>query len=495
MFPLIDPRSVIRLFWLIVFSGSIPLEGLAQPRTVSGWHAQLEGGGWLANGPVHAFWLQANQYGSVPPTVPAATLRADVWKTYSPPDTTAFRGRFDWCTGLQLVGNLTDNPQLLLPVIYAKLRWKDLELSAGRWRQLTGLGDSTLSSGFINGSNNALPIPKIQLGTLGYVPLRFTQRWLAVNAGYGHGWFMNTYIQGSYLHQKYFYLRGGKPTSRLKVYLGLNHQVQWGGQADYLKGSPVAIDGKLPSAFSYYPDIVLGLRPREWSTPGYTNFDGAYWFGNGLGSEDIGAELATSMGTWLLYHQHIYDDYSGLVWQNLPDGLTGLSWHRAGGAGRHWLNRVVVEYLSTMDQSGASFDLSSAYQGEDNYFNHSQYREGWSYRGRTIGTPFIMPQADVQPGARGGQFFPNNRLKMGYLGASGQLGTGLDWFLRLSYSQNYGAYSSPYPTSFGQLSALINLQWQLPTLANTRLTASVAIDQGALLPNTLGSFIGLRKNW
>ncbi len=475
--------------------GTIPFKGLAQPRLPSGWNAQLEGGGWLATGPVQAFWLQANQYGSVPPTVPAATLRADVWKTYSRWDTMAPRGRFDWCMGIQGVGNATPNPQLILPVLYGKLCWKALELSAGRWRQLTGLGDSTLSSGFINGSNNALPIPKIQLATLGYVPLGFTKNWLAVNAGYSHGWFMNTYIQGAYLHQKYLYLRMGKPTSRLKGYLGINHEVQWGGQADYLKGSPVAIDGKLPSSVSYYPDIVLGLRPRAWSAPGYTSFDGAYWFGNGLGSADIGIELTTPTGTWLLYHQHIYEDYSGLVGQNLPDGLTGLSWHRPVDAPRSWLNRVVVEYLSTLDQSGASFDLNSAFQGEDNYFNHGQYREGWSYQGRTIGTPFILPQANLQTGAKGGQFFPNNRLTMGYLGASGQVGKGVDWFFRLSYSQNYGTYSNPYPTPFGQVSALVNGQWQVPNVSNLRLVASVAMDQGELLPNTVGGFIGLRKNW
>ena len=474
------------------------LSSLAQPLSRAGWQAQLEMGGWAATRQAQPFWLKVNQYGTVPLTTPAGTVRAGVWRSYARRDTaaTARQRRFDWSVGGQIIANAATSPQLILPEVYGKVRWKSIELAAGRWRQLTGLGDSTLSSGFINGSGNALPIPKIQLATLGYVPLGFTKRFVAINAGYVHGWFTGAYIQGSYLHQKYVYLRLGKPASRMKVYLGVNHEVQWGGQADYLKGMPVAIDGKLPSQFKYYHNVVLGTRPDYWQTGDYTSFDGAYWFGNGLGSQDIGVELATPTGTWLLYHQHIYEDLSGLLWQNAPDGLTGLSWHRNLGASPGWLNRVVVEFLSTMDQSGPTFDLpNSSYQGDDNYFNHGQYIQGWSYLGRTIGTPFIMPQSDVQPTAKGNVFFPDNRVQMGYLGASGQAGKTLNWIIRLSYSRNYGTYSNPYLVAYGQFSALASVQWRLPRLVKTQLTASLAIDQGQLLRNTVGGFVGLRKNW
>lgn len=470
----------------------------AQQLNQSGWQAQVETGGWAATGQVQPFWLRANQYGTIPLTTPAATLRAGLWKGYTRRDTTGGvrPRRFDWSVGLQLTSNMATTRQLVLPEAYGKVRWKSIELSAGRWRQLTGLGDSTLSSGFINGSGNALPLSKVQLATLGYVPLGFTKRFVAVNAGYVHGWFTGAYIQGSYLHQKYVYLRLGKPASWVKGYLGINHEVQWGGHADYLKGSAAAVDGRLPSAFKYYPNVVLGLRPKNWQTSDYTSFDGAYWFGNGLGSEDIGVELATQTGTWLLYHQHIYEDFSGLLWHNAPDGLTGLSWYHKPGSAPGWLSRVVIEFLSTMNQSGPTFDLlNSTYQGNDNYFNHGQYREGWSYLGRTIGTPFIMPQRDVQPAAKGALFFPNNRVQMAYLGANGQVGNALNWTFRFAYSRNYGTFSTSYSVPYNQLSALASVQWLLPRLTNTQLTASLAIDQGQLLPNTVGGFVGLRKKW
>ena len=491
-------RLSTTLYWALGLSCFVSPAVFAQLPARSGWQAQLETGGWVATGQAQPFWLRANQYGTVPLTTPAATLRASLWRPYTRPDTAnpGRRQRFDWSVGLQVIGNAAANSQVVLPEAYGKVRWKSIELAAGRWRQLTGLGDSTLSSGFINGSGNALPIPKIQLATLGYAPLGFTKRFIAINAGYVHGWFTGAYIQGSYLHQKYVYVRLGKPASRLKLHLGLNHEVQWGGQADYLKNSWLAVDGKLPSQLKYYPNVLLGLRPKNFQTNNYTGFDGAYWFGNGLGSEDVGVELNTQQGTWLLYHQHIYDDLSGLIWVNVPDGLSGISWHRHPQATAHWLNRVVVEFLSTMDQSGPTFvQPNSRYQGNDDYFNHDQYREGWSYLGRTIGTPFIMPQGDVQPAAKGNVFFPNNRVRMGYVGASGQAGAALDWTFRLSYSRNYGLFSNPYPVSYRQVSALASVQVRLPRLPGAQLTASLAVDQGQLLPNTFGGFVGLRKKW
>ncbi|PRY30406.1 capsule assembly protein Wzi [Spirosoma oryzae] len=480
--------------WLLSGLCLLAQVGLAQSEHPAKWQGQVDVDGWAASEQAMPFWLRANQWGTVPLTTPAGRLGASIWKPYRT-DTASRARRFDWAVGAQVVGNAATDSRVLLPELYGKVRWKSVELSVGRWRQLTGLGDSTLSSGFINGSGNALPVPKVQLATVGYVPLGFTRKFVALNAGFVHGWFTGAYIQGSYLHQKYLYVRLGKPASRFKGYVGINHEVQWGGQADYLIGSTAAVNGKLPSQFKYYPYVVLGKRPDSWQTDDYSSFDGAYWFGNGLGSTDLGLDLTTSQGTWFLYHQHIYDDFSGLVWQNVPDGLTGLSWRRNPTVTPHWLNRVIVEYLTTMNQSGPTFDYTAAYQGDDNYFNHGQYREGWSYLGNTIGTPFIGPQRELQPSAQGAQFFPNNRLKMLYLGASGQFGRAIDWTLRLSFSQNYGTYSSPYATPYGQLSYLSSVRWTLPRLPKIQAITSIAVDRGRLLPPSTGVLVGLRKNW
>ena len=457
---------------------------------------EVEVGGWAAPGRAMPFWLRANQFGIVPNETPAATARLGVWKAYAPADTLARRPRrFGWSFGLNPVVNAGARTQVLLPEAYLTVKFGGVELLAGRRRQLTGLGDSTLSSGFIAGSGNALPISRVQLATRGYLPIGFLGNFLAINAGYVHGWFNGPYIQESYLHQKHLYVRFGKPASAVKVHLGINHQVQWGGYADYLAAEPgLAVNGRLPASPKYYPYVVLARNPGQWATADYTSFDGAYRIGNHVGSIDGGVEVRTRPGRWLLYHQHVYEDLSGLLFLNVPDGLTGLSWTRTTPVASG-LRHVVVEYLSTLHQSGSTFDVpGSSYQGADNYFNHGQYREGWSHLGRSIGTPFLAPGGELLPSARSNVFFPNNRVQAWYAGAAGTW-AGVTCTARLAYSLNYGTFSAPYSTPPGQFSGLLSAQLPLPSLPGTLLSASLAVDQGGLLPRTAGGYVSLLKRW
>ena len=467
--------------------------------------AQVEVGGWVSAAQTQPFWLRANQWGIIPRSTPAVTGRAGIWKDYvssGSDDTLTKRPRrWGWGFGVNAVMNAGSRTQILLPEAYVRAKYGGLELSVGRRRELIGLGDSTLSSGFVVGSGNALPIPKVQLATRGYLPFGFLKSWIAVNAGYAHGWFNVPYIQDSYLHQKYLYLRFGKPTGRVRVHLGLNHQVQWAGNADYLKELPDrAIDGKLPSSVRHYGTMILAQYPAYWQGNDYTSFDGAYRIGNHVGSADGGIEVSAGGGNWFLYHQHVYDDLSGLLFVNGFDGLTGLRWARnarqqstRSAAG---LQRVVLEHLRTTNQSGPTFDVpNSSYQGGDNYFNHGQYREGWSYLGRSLGTPFIAPASELRPNAQTALFFSNNRVRAWYIGAAGWVSNRFTWTTRLAYSQNYGTFFGPYAQPREQVSALLTGQMPLQRWPGTALTGSIAFDRGRLLPNTVGGYVGLAKRW
>ena len=468
-------------------------QSFAQTSLVS---LQLETGFTASANRSTPFWLRANQYGIVPLETPVATFRFLAAKSYAPKDTARPRAsRFGWGFGVYPVVNAGITSQVLLPEAYGKIKFGALELWVGRRRTLIGLGDSVLSSGFLIGSGNALPIPKVQLATLGYVPLKFLGSFVAINAGYAHGWFTNTYIKQSYLHQKYVYWRFGKPKATIKVHMGMNHQVQWGGHADYLLGSPLAVNGRLPSAFKYYGNIVLATLPIDLQNADYTSFDGSYRIGNHVGGHDLGIEIATRRETILLYYQHPFEDVSGLLFQNLPDGLMGLSWQRHPGkaSGTFRLDRMVLEFLNTSDQSGSTFwRAQSRFQGADNYFNHSQYREGWSYRGRAIGTPFIAPrpefQSDISRSATA--FFPDNRVRMWYAGATGQF-TRLFWTARLAYSQHYGTYANPFDRARHQVSFLLSTEGSLTKSGKTRLRTALALDRGQVYPETVGASVSL----
>lgn len=475
---------------------------VAQPAT----RYTVEVGGLRATPAQTPFWLSANQYGIVPPRGSFGTLRVSAQRDYLVrPDSVRKRtSRFNWGFGLYAVANigaprLANNPALRLPDAYVKVKFGRFELYGGNRREVFGLGDTVLTSGFVAWSGNAMPFPKIQLHTPDFVPLAFTKGLLAFRAGYAHGWFVNSYVRGSYLHQKYVYGRFGKPHWQVRFYAGLNHQVQWGGRADYLVGTTLAVNGTLPTSFRDYLSLVTGRYPGDLQNDRFTSFDGENRIGNHVGSYDAALEWRRPTTNWLLYHQHMYDDASGLAFQNLPDGLTGLRFLNQRAAKAHFrVRRVVLECFSSINQSGPIFDRALRYQGRDNYFNHSQYREGWSYRGRTVGTPFISPRTNFTPAVNaftGGNLFPNNRITVWYVGVEGASRRGPVLTLRASRSRNIGSFNQPYPRPFRQGSALLSAQWRFAGWPGAVLTTSVALDRGELFSNSFGSFVSLRKDW
>ena len=498
----------MRLLYLIggfLFSSVCSVMG-QQNRTHPATRYTVEVGGLRATPAQTPFWLSANQYGVVPPRGSFGTLRVGAQRDYRiRRDSTGKRTpRFDWGFGLYAVANIgsppsVNDPALLLPDAYVKVKLGWLELYGGNRREVTGLGDTVLTSGFIAWSGNARPFPKIQLHTPDFVPLTFTKSLLAFRVGYAHGWFANSYIRNSYLHHKYLYGRFGKPHWKVRLYAGLNHQVQWGGRADYLIDTPLAVNGTLPTSFRDYLSLVSGRYPGDIQNDRFGSFDGENRIGNHVGRYDVALEGRGRTSNWLLYHQHIYDDASGLGLQNLPDGLTGLRFLNQRTASTAFrVQRVVLEWLNTTNQSGPIFDRATRYQGRDNYFNHSQYREGWSYQGRTLGTPFIAPRSNFSPTVNaftGGGFFPNNRLVAWYIGAGGAFRHGPTLTVRAAHSRNFGSFNQPYPRPFRQFSTLLSAQWPLAGWSGAALITSVALDRGELYPNSFGSYVSLRKSW
>lgn len=463
---------------------------------------------YAATGQRMPFWLRTNQWGVVPLNAPAASLRLSLCREYRPADSSLTR-KFDWGFGILAVGTLAHNGTqpnhypVFLPAAYLKMRLGKLELWGGRRPQVVGLIDTLLSSGSYAVSSNALPIPQIQLLLPDFVPLHFLNDVIALKAGFSHGWFNVPYIQGAMIHEKFIYARFGRPASNLHVLAGINHQVQWGGHAKYLINSPVANDGQLTTDFGdYLKSVVLGQIPKDLGNVRYGSFDAANRIGNHLGSIDIGISLDRPASSWLIYHQHPYEDASGLSGRNVPDGLYGLRWlNRGASADRrhpfwHW-RRIVGELLVTTDQSGPYFSRpGQSYKGADNYYNHSQYVEGWSYRGQTLGTPFLIPRPDLAATSEPGEFYvPSNRVVAYYAAFEALVKSRMAVTGRFSYSRNFGSYSTPFRTVENQFSACLQLNTPVSTSRKSQLLIDLAFDQGALLENNLGVHAGFRRYW
>jgi len=455
----------------------------------------VEVAGLAASATRTPFWLRANQFGVVPVSSPAGLAIVQTTGRYG---LSAAHPNRQLSYGVEVVGNAAPQSRVLIPQAYVSLDMGRFSLWGGRKKEIIGLGDSTLTSGFYAWSGNALPITKVQIGTRGFAPLGLTRGLVSINAFFAHGWFANTdSIQGSFLHQKAVYVRIGRPNSRLRFTGGVLHNAQWGGRSATLPKT-LAINGQLPSSFQDYLYVLTAREGGESDSPNLTDFDRLNRVGNHLGSIDFALE--TTVARWQLmgYYQHPFEDKSGVVFVNMPDGLYGLRLKRQPGTG-FGVDNLLIEYLTTLSQSG-SITGTVRYDGKDDYFNNYQYRDGWVQDRNVIGTPFFAQLRDVRTDVPFSVNYnvlaiASNRVELIHLGLAGSAGERTRWQLKLSASQHYGAPRRVFSRAVPQFSGLASVSWPLNWLGGSELRTAVALDQGELYTNSLGGWISLRKTW
>jgi hypothetical protein len=355
-----------------------------------------------------------------------------------------------------------------------------------------GLCDTNLTSGAWAVSGNALGIPKAQISIPEFYSLPIFGKLFAFKGNYAHGWIGETsqvrqgnVLQiGTYLHQKSLYGRFGKPGWKWKLYGGFNHQVLWGNEKDYwgdiFKLSP----------FKTYLYVITG---RGWH---------GSRMGNSLGSIDLGFEYEFHNVRLLAYRQNLYDAGALYHLANIRDGLNGLSLVNTlyECKGFQW-RKLLVEVLYTKNQAGEVWSTLTK-SGDEEYFNHYQYIQGWSYKNLGIGNPFITSRSSAREGLpfAPGEFFINNRVIAFHFGFEGSL---QKWncLLKTSYSLNYGTYktSETKNTGYGifgekkQLSAFLETNKELKNGLNLGFT--VAFDAGELYYNSRGVLFNISKSF
>ena len=436
------------------------------------------------------FWLRANQYGIVPLTSPIVTLRGSVSSDYKKATTKEDQyklSKFDWGYGLNIIGNVGKENQFLIPEAYIKAKFGAFEIYAGRRREVFGLVDSTLSSGSYVWSGNALPMPKIEIMNRDFVPLGITKGFLSFKGSFAHGWFENnrTDVKNFYLHQKSLYFRLGKSDWKFKFYGGFNHQVQWGGTLKYPDPTNLySIKGQVGSGFNDYLNVVTG---RSLAGVGDTTKNGVNDAtnrgGNHLGTLDLGFELNTDKVNVLLYRQNIYEDGSLAYLSNISDGLNGISLTFKNSEKRRFrIHKLVVEYLNTTSQGGAtgSDNTNSRLRGQDNYFNNSVYRDGWSYDKNIIGSPFVNS-------------IYNSRVQTYFVGISTAINN-IEFETKLSFASYYSVYNISLVKQ-EQFSGIVKVIVPSNFLGGASILGQITFDnKNNSSSNSAGIYIGLRKN-
>jgi hypothetical protein len=252
-------------------------------------------------------------------------------------------------------------------------------LKAGKYyKDFSSYLNETLSSGSLLISNNAEPMPKI--GLLSSYKFKQTQN-LRFNFGISHSFFASSeiYKTAPMLHEKFIYLNYLKNKNELSI--GFVHEAMWGGSTEEY--------GNFPHSFKDFLKVFISGDGAQDEGTSHANA-----LGNHLGIWDFYYKRVISDKEVKLYYQHFFEDTSGLRFDNKSDGLWGIELS-------NFIKNtdILFEYLNTMNQ-----DRDPPYVDE-NYYNHYQYQEGWSYKGYGIGNPFI-------------NYLDNNPSKVFHMGIS-----------------------------------------------------------------------------
>lgn len=428
------------------------------------------------------FWLHANQYGRVPVRGSFASGQVGFYRSYS--RTTSPKKLVDWSAGAELAAYAGPVSNVFLTDAFIAGKLGPLELSIGQRKETGGLMDTTLTSGSLSFSGNSRPYPRVQLAIPDFVSLGFTKNFVAFKGSYSDGLLGGaqvgygnvTEIPAVYLHHKALYIRLGKPQHRLHLYGGFNHQAMWGGEDKIFTGG-------LDAATSYRY-VVTG---KSWA---------ASRVGNHFGTIDMGAEWKGKNWSYFGYRQNIYEDGSLAGLTNIADGLNGLRIKRNGPveSSGFQIRILLLEFINTKSQGGSVFDLENHIFGRDNYYNHYVYTQGWSYRGRIMGTALIPTQdfqkTDIAKDTTA--ITMNNRLWAVHAGILGQV-QDLQFQVKGTFSRNLGTYNYPLEPVRPQFSLLLKAEKPISFANGSFLNIRLAADLGALYPTTFGLEIGWRK--
>ncbi|MBE0655862.1 MAG: hypothetical protein IH594_18825, partial [Bacteroidales bacterium] len=406
---------------------------------------------------------------------------------------------FDWGASFEGRANLGQGSNLALIEGYGKVRLGIFELRAGRSKKITGLCDTTLTSGSWAISGTSLGIPEIELSVRDFWTLPWFGELVAFKGNFSHGFFGevasrrsravggDTVNLTSYMHQKSFYIRLGKPDWNVKVYGGFNHQAIWGNEQDFY------VEDYTLSPLQTYLYVVAG---KKYSN-GYIQSER---LGNHLGSVDIGLEYTFKKVKIFLYRQSLYETGALANLANIQDGLNGFSLVNLQPGEKTTMWRALnIELLYTRNQAGRPWSppTTSLYEG---YYNHGQYLKGWSYLDIGLGNPFISTRAYIRESlpAAPEQYFINNRVIVLNLGFEGIL-DGINYMIRVAGSKNYGTYWTTdesqstnilNPGEYGvfgeqnQLSASLEMSKRFPN--NLDFGFIGTLDYGTLLLNSFG---------
>ncbi|MDE5610829.1 MAG: capsule assembly Wzi family protein [Odoribacter sp.] len=431
-------------------------------------------------------WATANRYGILPENR-GGLMQASIFSDFNSQKTLQTTYGFSGAALLTPKQN-----DILVDELYFSLKWKKIRLDLGMKHPKEEFNGVSAQNGNIVYSGNTRTLPGYNLNT-DFIYLHKTFAFKFNWADYTM--IDHRFVHRPRLHNKSLYLKI-TPISRLNVIVGLEHWAQWAGK------SPIY--GKQPSSWRDYFRIATGQSGGTGSTVS----DSINALGNHVGRRYFRINFCATSFQLSCYYDNLLEDGLPNHLHSLPDGTYGL--YYGNQRKTSWISDIIYELTYTKYQSGRYHDRPATPEemekqdpndhyygkivlgGNDNYFNNSEYRSGWTYYGRIIGTPFITPKAPNADGITLGTY--NNRVVAHYLGVKGYIAQKVPYQLRLSYSLNYGTYGVPLKHSPGQcsfgLEAGILRKTKLPFLIDVGIYG----DYGKLYDKNFGASVRISRN-
>jgi hypothetical protein len=441
---------------------------------------------------VTPFQIVSNQYGIVPLQANNATLQVGVTHQQN------LGKHFTVQAGVDLLAATPRYQNIALQQAYADVAFQHLHLRIGaKENTQLSLRNQQLASGDLAISNNAKPIPEVNVNIPHFVNVPYSNKWLLVKGDFAIGKSFDTqylkqyanpeqvYIKHVLWHHKALFLKVGKSEhTPVALVLGIQHLAQWGGTSTNLNSPQY----KQPQTIKDFLKIVTGSAGDQNASLS----DQVNVLGNHFGTYDVQAELTQHKWTAKAYYQHFFDDASGMELENIGDGIIGAEINLKTIT---WIQTVVVEHVYTRDQSGPfhyiEFD-HSIYPGfgggGDNYYNNQEYTTGASHLNRAMGNPLLLSPEYNNNGKLG---FQHNRITAWHLGVKGVISTPLDYKIRTSTVISYGTPLAPTLTKLNNTTVAVDIGWTLQH--NWYVTTTLAADKGTLTGNRLGAAVTVAK--
>ncbi len=416
------------------------------------------------------FWLHSNKNGLVP-NKSYAMSDFSLGMDFSEISVSAID--FMWETSA--VAYTGDESKFILDKLYLGLKWKIFQFSLGQKYDAIAFDGLSSSNGNLLYSNNARSYPKYEISVPEWTAIPFTKGIISFKGLLSDGITTdNRYIDHALVHHKNLFVRLFKD-EKFSVSGGIEQYAQWSGKHPDR--------GSISHSLDKYLNVFTGSGDDD------ATFDNdAYRLGNHIGSYHLDAYYNADHFSLTAYYRSIFEDGSGRKSENRPDGLYGL-FYKNKNEENPFIQSALVELYHTTDQSGSLHGTIDGvkYRGLDSYFNHSEYKSGWTHYGRTIGSPLFTN------GKRDGHALViNNRFKAVHLGVRGFIGSFIPYKTYFTYSKNYGTYQTPFESTLNQFSGLVELRVPSKKIP-FHIDLACAIDKGELLKDNIGFFIRLSK--